>query len=100
MSSDSSISRSHSGMLGFAGSTGGSGVEIGSSNPVASAQLAAAARDRFLHTYVEGQTIFDRFKDIPAPGGLRMLHRISECYEVFWFGLGGSSFIYKSLPET
>jgi hypothetical protein len=40
------------------------------------------AADDFLYRYTPGMTVFDRFRDIPAPGGARLFKRIKESYTV------------------
>eukprot|EP00969_Alexandrium_andersonii_P008974 392591-Alexandrium_andersonii.AAC.1 len=40
------------------------------------------AMKKYLYEYNPMQTIFDRFTDIPSPGGIRMIQRIVECYGV------------------
>lgn len=71
------------------GSSGGS-LSL-ASDPLASAALAEAARDKFLYEFTFGQTVFDRFTDIPPPGGLRMLRKIVSNYQVGAGGGGGAS---------
>ncbi len=51
-------------------------------DPLAFAAYAQQQRDEYLFKYTQGMTVFDRFTDVPAPGGLRMLNRLEQCYEV------------------
>jgi hypothetical protein len=56
-------------------------------DPVTSAKKAKANAERFLYEYNRGTTIYDRFPGIPAPGGVRMLQKLSSCYEAqIWAG--------------
>lgn len=54
-------------------------------DPVLSARRAEIAREKFLYSHTPGQTVFDRFTDIPAPGGIRMLRKIVDNYEASWY---------------
>jgi hypothetical protein len=47
-------------------------------NILNSHKVAQERRDEFL--YHPRDTVYERFTDIPAPGGIRMLNRIMECY--------------------
>ena len=53
-------------------------------DPIAAATLAQARRDEFLFRELPdgASTVFDRFTDVPGPGELRMMRRISQCFEV------------------
>jgi hypothetical protein len=52
----------------------------GRDDPLQTVVRAEQARHTYL--YDAKDTVFDRFHDIPPPGGLRLLNRLSMCYEV------------------
>lgn len=74
---DSQVSECSS--AGNSSSSSGSGPNM---DPMAFAAFATQQRDEYLYKYAQGMTVFDRFTDVPAPGGLRMLNRLEQCYEV------------------
>ena len=58
---------------------GGDGLAY---DPLVSAARADEAKHTFLFKHCD--TVFDRFAGIPPPGGLRMMRKIIENYEVRW----------------
>ena len=78
-------------------SPAGGDLGVGEIDPLASAARADAAREQFL--YAERQTVFDRFPDIPAPGGVRMLRMICNCYEAYVRSPSTAGSLHGSLPN-
>ena len=49
---------------------------------------AEQTKDSYIFDYTPGMTIYDRFKDISAPGGIRMMNRVCDAWEVKGMQLG------------
>ena len=55
---------------------------IAKDSQTSSASDPVQEADKYLYKYENGMTVFDRFRDCPAPGGSRLFKKIKNSYTV------------------